>query len=138
MPGMFNSKLCNDLKQFFIVLTNLTSKTVFLNKFTIVATVESLDYLSSCNVICEINLDDNPKSDENKNTSDNNSFIDIMNTLDSQLQQVNLNDDKIQRVKILIIKYTQLFITNKQRGTATGVYHEINTGTLVRFIVHQI
>ena len=77
MPGLYESKLCYDSKQFSIVLTNLTSKTVFLHKFTIVETVESLDHLSSCNVICEINLDDNSKSDENKNTAD------IMKTLDS-------------------------------------------------------
>jgi hypothetical protein len=129
MPGIYDSKLCNDSKQFSIVLTNLTSKTVFLHKFTIVAIVESLDHLSTCNVICEINLDDNPKSDENKNNSDDNSFIDIMNTLDSKFPLINLNDDEIQQVKILIKKYAQLFITNKQRSTATGVYHEIDTGT---------
>jgi hypothetical protein len=29
MPGIIDSKLCNDSKQFSIVLTNLTSKTVF-------------------------------------------------------------------------------------------------------------
>jgi hypothetical protein len=91
--------------------------------------VESLDHLSTCNVICEINLDDNPKSDENKNNSDDNSFIDIMNTLDSKFPLINLNDDEIQQVKILIKKYAQLFITNKQRSTAMGVYHEIDTGT---------
>jgi len=102
MPGMYDNKLCNDSKQFSIVLTNLTSKTVFLHKFTIVAIVESLDHLSTCNVICEINLDDNSKSDENKNNCDKNSFIDIMNTLDSKFQLVNLNDDEIQQVKILI------------------------------------
>jgi hypothetical protein len=129
MPGIYDSILCNDSKQFSIVLTNLTSKTVFLNKLTIVAIVESLDHLSTCNVICEINLDDNPKSDENKNNSDDNSFIDIMNTLDSKFPLINLNDDEIQQVKILIKKYAQLFITNKQRSTAMGVYHEIDTGT---------
>jgi hypothetical protein len=32
-------------------------------------------------------------------------------------------------VKILIKKYAQLFITNKQRSTDMGVYHEIDTGT---------
>ena len=60
MPGLYDSKLCNDSKQFSIVLTNLTSQTVFLHKFTIVATVVSLDQLSSCNLISEINLNDNP------------------------------------------------------------------------------
>ncbi len=32
-------------------------------------------------------------------------------------------------MKILIKKYALLLITNKQRGTAKGVYHEIDTGT---------
>ena len=115
-----------------VVLSNLTANIVELPKFTVIARTSGFNQYSCCNIISNIDLDDgtNLKSTTLKescsvDTTKNNSLdTDLHNKITND--NANLDKTQLEIVKKLLLKYSPLFETNSNWGTASNIYHDID------------
>jgi hypothetical protein len=136
MPGIHEGKkdnnYCNQRK-LKMIITNLSSKPVELPKYTIVASISSVNH-SEKNTVLNNESDNLNQVSSNCNgnilpqpdtpvTVEKTSISDIMN-----LKNSNLTDTQIEIVNEFLKRHKKLFESGTKRKIASNIFHEIDTG----------
>ena len=144
MPGIHKGKKNSDLnsqRQLSLIVTNLSSKTVEIPKFTIVASVSSVIQPEKCAVLnddsvtVEKDTSINTREQHNHNsktiiqtpvsTDDDNSPK--ANPITLSLKNNKLTDSQNQKISELLQKHNKLFEIKTKRKLASNIFHEIDT-----------